>query len=392
MAKTLKNILEVAKPVSPADKEFVAKHIIKKTPDANKNGDDVFNATNTKVHKRSPNHGYDAGADEKAYDIKCSNTAAGVVCPVHGDTKCPGYMKESARSLSDILEKTLTPNEKSKREEIAMAIKRENPSMPIGKKMAIATAQAKKVAEETDLGEAKAATLSALTGKASPIDNYADMIAKFKAKGGGVTKVAAEVPDDKKTASLSATFGKGGGKGGSALATGEFASMNKKDAAYNAKQALARRKSSGMKIEETDIDEAALKYAQVDPKDVKKVLAAHRDTGETARHMGDGKIAYSGKKLMTSQNESYEELDEAVAKDHYDTHHKRAMSALNDIGKHLMKQKAMCDKSDNKWAHQDNAWAMKDMSRQLEDMMQNSAQRTENMMPMPAPKDSIRGY
>jgi hypothetical protein len=263
MAKTLKDILEVAKPVSPADKAFVAKHTIKVTPDANKNGDDVFKGK-TKAHKRSPNHGYDVGADEKVYEEK--------------------------KTLSDILEKTLTSKEKSKREEIATAIERENPSMPMGKKMAIATAQAKKVAEETDL------------------------------------------------------------------------------------------------------DEAALKYATVDPKQVKAVLTAHRATGESARHMGDGKIAYSGKKLVTSQNESVEELDEAVAKDHYDMHHKRAMSALNDIGKHLMKQKAMCDKSDNKWAHQDNAWAMKDMSRQLEDMMQNSAQRTENMMPVPTPKDSIRGY
>jgi hypothetical protein len=348
MAKTLKDILEVAKPVSPADKAFVAKHTIKVTPDANKNGDDVFKGK-TKAHKRSPNHGYDVGADEKVYEA------------------------------------------------------------------------------------AKASTLSALTGKASPIDDYTDMIAKFKAKGGGVTKVAPKELDDKEKAKLSATFGKGGGKGGSALATGEFASMNKTDAAYNAKQALARRKSSGIlektltpnekskreeiataikrenpsmpmgkkmaiataqakKVaEETDLDEA-LKYATVDPKQVKAVLSAHRATGESARHMGDGKIAYSGKKLVTSQTESYEELDEAVAKDHYDMHHKRAMSALNDIGKHLMKQKAMCDKSDNKWAHQDNAWAMKDMSRQLEDMMQNSAQRTENMMPVPTPKDSIRGY
>jgi len=249
MAKTLKDILEVAKPVSPADKAFVAKHTIKVTPDANKNGDDVFKGK-TKTHKRSPNHGYDVGADEKVY-------------------------------------------------------------------------------------EAKAATLSALTGKASPIDNYADMIAKFKAKGGGVTKVAPKELDDKEKAKLSATFGKAGGKGGSALATGEYASMSKKDAEYNAKQASARKRAAGMK-EET-------------------------------------------------------ELDEAVAKDHYDLHHKRAMSALNEIGKHLMKQKAMCDKSDNKWVHQDNAWAMKDMSRQLEDMVQNSAQRTENMMPGPMSQPDIKG-
>ena len=44
-------------------------------------------------------------------------------------------------------EKTLTPAEKKKREEIAQAISRDDPKMPMDKKMAIATAQAKKVAE-----------------------------------------------------------------------------------------------------------------------------------------------------------------------------------------------------------------------------------------------------
>jgi hypothetical protein len=44
-------------------------------------------------------------------------------------------------------EKTLTPAEKKKREEIAKAIERDNPKMSMDKKMAIATAQAKKVAE-----------------------------------------------------------------------------------------------------------------------------------------------------------------------------------------------------------------------------------------------------
>lgn len=45
-------------------------------------------------------------------------------------------------------EKTLTAGEKKKREEVAKAIERENPGMPMAKKMAIATATAKKVAEE----------------------------------------------------------------------------------------------------------------------------------------------------------------------------------------------------------------------------------------------------
>jgi hypothetical protein len=64
-------------------------------------------------------------------------------------------------------EKHLTPAEMKKREEIAQAIHRENPKMPMSKKMAIATSTAKKVAEEaldeklTD--DAKKTIRSALT-------------------------------------------------------------------------------------------------------------------------------------------------------------------------------------------------------------------------------------
>ena len=51
-------------------------------------------------------------------------------------------------------ERHLSPAELSKREEIAKAIAKNNPDMPMAKKMAIATAQAKKsVKEETELGE-----------------------------------------------------------------------------------------------------------------------------------------------------------------------------------------------------------------------------------------------
>ena len=60
-------------------------------------------------------------------------------------------MKTLLKFRADLVEKTLTPAEKKKREEIAQAIERENPSMPMAKKMAIATAQAKKVAEDTEL-------------------------------------------------------------------------------------------------------------------------------------------------------------------------------------------------------------------------------------------------
>ena len=50
-------------------------------------------------------------------------------------------------TFQQLLEKTLTPAEKKKREEIAKAMEKDNPDMPMGKKMAIATATAKRVAE-----------------------------------------------------------------------------------------------------------------------------------------------------------------------------------------------------------------------------------------------------
>jgi hypothetical protein len=59
------------------------------------------------------------------------------------------YMK----SFDELREKTLTPAEMKKREEIAKSIERDSPNMPMGKKMAIATATAKRVAEAKDPGE-----------------------------------------------------------------------------------------------------------------------------------------------------------------------------------------------------------------------------------------------
>lgn len=50
----------------------------------------------------------------------------------------------------DLEEKTLTPAEIKKREEVAKAIERENPKMPMSMKMAIATKTAKRVAEQEE--------------------------------------------------------------------------------------------------------------------------------------------------------------------------------------------------------------------------------------------------
>ena len=69
--------------------------------------------------------------------------------------KVAGSIRQKILAKEDTIEeKTLTPAEMKKREEIAKAMGKSNPAMPMGKKMAIATAMAKKVAEEVDLNEA----------------------------------------------------------------------------------------------------------------------------------------------------------------------------------------------------------------------------------------------
>ena len=84
--KTLKKLLEFKKPSptvpyeedsetsltpkAPDEKRFKDKHVVKKTEDANKNGDDVFRATNVNPHDRSKGHGYNAGEDQKVYESR----------------------------------------------------------------------------------------------------------------------------------------------------------------------------------------------------------------------------------------------------------------------------------------------------------------------------------
>lgn len=95
--------------------EFIDDHEVEKTDDANGNDDKLFKASNVKVVDRK--------ASRKGYNAKESE---------------------------DVNEKTLTMAELKKRKEIADAIKREHPEYDDAKKMAIATAQAKKVAEEVE--------------------------------------------------------------------------------------------------------------------------------------------------------------------------------------------------------------------------------------------------
>lgn len=151
--KTLKQLLELKKPEVPTpsqpvepdsvtsyvpkakdEKRFMDKHVVKKTDDVNGNGDDHFRATNIKPHDRSKGHGYNPGEDIKVYEEK------------------------QGKTLKQILgEKHLTPNEMKKREDIAKGIEKSDPGMAMGKKMAIATAKAKQVAEEVEQLDERAA-------------------------------------------------------------------------------------------------------------------------------------------------------------------------------------------------------------------------------------------
>ena len=100
----------------------------------------------------------------------CGRCGTTHVPPSQGGT-CPALSKEESVNTADkkpetykdpagkmktrmvptdkevVKEKTLTPAEKKKREEIAQAMERDNPGMDTSKKMAIATATAKRVAE-----------------------------------------------------------------------------------------------------------------------------------------------------------------------------------------------------------------------------------------------------
>jgi hypothetical protein len=97
--------------------------------------------------------------DETNRKVTASREGDQVHLSGHGSNKkttvAHSYFAEGNTSLfkqfrTKLEEKTLTPAEKKKREEVAKAIERENPNMPMGMKMAIATKTAKRVAEEED--------------------------------------------------------------------------------------------------------------------------------------------------------------------------------------------------------------------------------------------------
>ena len=190
MAKTLNNILNGFTPKSKDEKKFMDKHIATKNKldDHGTQDDKLFNATNIKTVNRETEHGYNPGNDEKVYEEKSTKRLHPMALHVQDVGKGKHKVHAVGDELSDGIsvgehlsdselddavemgaklkrvtvigrnkiteeeldEKTLTPAEMKKREQVAKAIERENPKMPMSKKMAIATATAKKVAEETE--------------------------------------------------------------------------------------------------------------------------------------------------------------------------------------------------------------------------------------------------
>jgi hypothetical protein len=176
-AKTLKDFLEVYKPKSPDEQKFVDKHVTIKHKDRNGNGDDVFKATNIKtVERKKERHGYDVGEDEKVYE----------------EVDIDALLDEALNVLLSIDEKTLTPAEMRKREEVVKAIKRTDPKMDKSMAYAIATKTAKRVAEEAEeLEELSSDTVKSYMGKA-----MGDAVQKTQAQQ--KKKYASDIKDDQK--------------------------------------------------------------------------------------------------------------------------------------------------------------------------------------------------
>ena len=77
---------------------------------------------------------------------------------------------------------------------------------------------------------------------------------------------------------------------------------------YNKNQQAGQKEN--VKEETEQLDEVRWNYTDVNPKMVKTILAAHRATGNAARHMGGGRIAHTGKLFKPDKEETNEEVEQ----------------------------------------------------------------------------------
>lgn len=188
-------------------------------------------------------------------------------------------LKSEFDAFMQVMEKTLTPAELKKREEVAKAMERENPDMPMDKKMAIATATAKKVAEEAKPHTVpKTAKEKSLAALAEPKDKitHADVMV-----GRGVKKEELEQADE--AASWNPIKHIPKEKQNDAIKT---AAKDVKRGSYADRAALLR--AGGVKKEETEqIDELSkdtlASYAKKAETDVKSSQEKFRAAGGQMR-------------------------------------------------------------------------------------------------------------
>ena len=96
---------------------------------------------------------YFDGIQLMKFDVNDDNISNGELMVDAGNKDMTKYHKEVMKKFRPkvmVQEKKLTDAEMKKREEIAKAIEKDDPDMPMDKKMAIATATAKRVAEEEE--------------------------------------------------------------------------------------------------------------------------------------------------------------------------------------------------------------------------------------------------
>jgi hypothetical protein len=137
------------------------KHIDKKLDKVTKRTQTVMNKRpRSTMEEKDPEEYDNEGSMMKSQLRQIASANEKLMSMVKDDDNLPEWVQSKVtkatdyiRSVRDYLEsekmeeKTLTPAELKKREKIAKAIERDNPDMPMDKKMAIATATAKRVAE-----------------------------------------------------------------------------------------------------------------------------------------------------------------------------------------------------------------------------------------------------
>lgn len=240
--------------------------------------------------------------------------------------KAQSKKKKMAEDV-ELDEKHLTPAEMKKREEIATAMERENPGMDKSKKMAIATAQAKKVAEEVEeLDESAkiAAHLikrygdnvrkSHVVSAANDFGVDASKLAKAVRTKLGKTTLAEEEQIDEISTTTKDAYAQKAGK----QLTGLFKkSGSDADAArkyYNRKNTV--RKIANEEVEE--LDELSFKklvdYSSKSADSVSGAPVRKQDNRIKGQSLADKKIrkmdGYSSTAKVAATNEDVEEIEE----------------------------------------------------------------------------------